>query len=297
MLEALAADAAWDRLLEVTVLVDATLDVVLPGGVCRHAVPHGDEIGALTAVASRAEWSLLVAPETDGILADRVARVRAAGGSVIAPEPAFLALAADKQATVDALAAAGVPVPAGRCLAAGEPAPTGFRIPAVRKARASAGCDAVEIIRSGATCSASTRATRLEALVAGTPVGVSILCGGGDPEVLPPLRQRFSPGDRPQYLGSEPLADQSLAERADDLGRRAVKALERASGGAEAVGWVGVDMILGDRHDGRDDRVLEVNPRLTTSFIVQSGGRSTSLMRQLIDRANRSRERSSLPRR
>ena len=293
MLEAVAADAARDGSLEVTALVDWDHDVMLPSGVCRQAVAQGHELNALTTAAAHADWTLLVAPETDGILVDRVARVRAAGAAVLASKTAFLTIAADKQATIDALATAGVPVPAGRSLAAGEPAPVGFHLPAVRKARASAGCDGLEIIRGHPAFSTATIATRLEALVPGTPVGVSCLCGGGDPEILPPLRQRFSAGDRPQYLGSEPLSDRSLAMRAKSLARRAVAAVEQASGGAPAVGWVGIDMLLGDRHDGRNDRVLEVNPRLTTSFVVQARTASTSLVRSLIDRAVVSRDHTS----
>ena len=293
MLEAVAADAARDGSLEVTALVDGDHDVMLPSGVCRQPVPQGHEVDTLTTAAARADWTLLVAPETDGILVDRVARVRAAGAAVLASNTAFLTTAADKQATIDALAAAGVPVPAGRSLAAGESAPAGFHLPAVRKARASAGSDGLEVIHERTDFSTVAIATRLEALVPGTPVGVSCLCGGGAPEILPPLRQLFTTGDRPHYLGSEPLSDRSVAARATALARRAVAAVERASGGASAVGWVGVDMLLGDRHDGRDDRVLEVNPRLTTSFVVQASMASTSLVRSLIDRAVASRDHAS----
>jgi predicted ATP-grasp superfamily ATP-dependent carboligase len=295
MLEALAADAVRDDSLEITVLVDAGRAIALPAGVRVQTVPHHAEIDALLAAATQADWSLLVAPETDGILADRVARVRKAGGRLLAPSAGFVAIAADKQATIDALAAAGVPVPAGRSLAPGNAVPAGFQLPAVRKARAGAGCDGLRIIRGHGSFSAVTAATRLETFVPGTPVGVSCICGGGDLEILPPLRQRFTAGDLPRSLGSEPFADDSFAARAAHLARRSVIALERAAAGEPALGWVGVDMILGDRHDGRDDRVLEVNPRLTTSFVVQSRGAPASLVRSMIDRAAPSREHSPLP--
>ena len=44
-------------------------------------------------------------------------------------------------------------------------------------------------------------------------------------------------------------------------------------------------MVLGDGEDGRDDRVLEVNPRLTTSFIGLAAGEERSLVRLLCDAA------------
>jgi predicted ATP-grasp superfamily ATP-dependent carboligase len=295
MLEALAADAARDPGLDVTVLIDAEQRVTLPSAVRGVGVRPGEELDALMAAAAQADWSLVVAPETDGILADRGNRVREAGGRCVAPEALFLALAADKQATIDALAAAGVPVPAGRSLAAGEPLPAGFHLPAVRKPRASAGGDGLQIIRvEPAAAGALPVAARLEAFVPGTPVGVSCLCGGGDLEILPPLRQRFTGGDRPHALGHEALPDGALAARAARLARRAVAALERAAAGEGARGWVGIDMILGRRDDGRGDRVLEVNPRVTTSFAVHSRGASRSLVRSLIDRASLSQHHASL---
>jgi predicted ATP-grasp superfamily ATP-dependent carboligase len=284
MLDALAADAVRDAAVDVTVLVDDAIALTLPAEVHARPVPRGGEVDALVAAACAADWTVIVAPETDGILASRVAAVRAAGGRVLGASDAFIAIAADKQATVNALAAAGVPVPAGRSLAAGETVPSGFCMPAVRKDRASVGCDGLQIIRDATVAPAPT-ATRLEAFVAGTPVGVSCLCGAAGIDVLPPMRQRFTGGDRPLYAGSDLLDDPQLARRAEALARRAMAAIDRAAGGDGAAGWIGVDMILGLRDDGRDDRVLEVNPRLTTSFVWLAPRHAASLVRSLIDRA------------
>ena len=33
------------------------------------------------------------------------------------------------------------------------------------------------------------------------------------------------------------------------------------------MGYVGVDLVLGDNADGNGDRVIEINPRLTTSYV------------------------------
>jgi predicted ATP-grasp superfamily ATP-dependent carboligase len=44
-------------------------------------------------------------------------------------------------------------------------------------------------------------------------------------------------------------------------------------------------MILGARDDGRADRVLEVNPRLTTSFVWLAAGSPRSLVRTMLDMA------------
>jgi len=285
MLEAIAVDAVRDRTLDVSVLVDEAQSLELPGEARVHLVPAGGEIDALVAAAGAADWTMIVAPETDGILRSRVAAVRSGGGRVLNASDAFIAIAADKQATVNALAAAGVPVPAGRTLAAGEAVPDGFHMPAVRKLRDGVGCDGLTVLAAAGEIAPAPCPTRLEAFAAGTPVGVSCICGPGAIESRPPLRQRFSPTDPPRLLGFEPLGSAALVTRARGLAQRAVSAIARAAGdrAEDGLGWVGVDMILGDRDDGRDDRVLEVNPRLTTSFVVLAAHAPGSLVRSMLD--------------
>ena len=282
MLEALAADAVRAAKIDVTVLVDDAISLSLPAEAHIQPVPRGGEVDALVTAAVAHDRTVIVAPETDGILASRVAATRDAGAAVLAPSAAFIAIASDKQATVNALAAAGVPVPAGRSLAPGETVPVGFHMPAVRKDRSSVGCDGVQIIRDPNVATAP-RATRLEAFVAGMPVGVSCLCGPGRIDVLPPMRQRFTVGDAPRYVGSDLFDEPRLARRAEALARRAVAGIERAAGVEAAAGWIGVDLMLGERADGRDDRVLEVNPRITTSFVGHAAGLSGSLVRAMLD--------------
>lgn len=288
MFLAVIRDALRDPDIAVTALVDEDRPTALPAAVRVRHVPAGAEIEALAAEATRADVTLVVAPETAGILGQRVAAVRAADGHVLAGNAGFIAITTDKQATIDALAAAGVPVAAGRPLAAGEPWPAGFHLPAVRKARASTGGDDLVIVRPGDPLpAAATQAARLEAFVAGTTVGVSCLCGPLGIEPLPAFRQHFSATAPGRFIGAEPLADRALDRRARDLARRAIAAVGAATPEkntpAAPAGWVGVDIILGHRADGRDDRVLEINPRLTSSFIGHSSRRGTSLVRAMLD--------------
>jgi predicted ATP-grasp superfamily ATP-dependent carboligase len=282
MVLAVLADAARSSALCVEPLVDATRPLDLPDGVRAWAVPPGEEIARLRAAAAACDVVLVIAPETAGILGRRVAEARDAGAAVIAPDAGFIAAATDKQATLQAIAAAGVPVPAGRALFPGAAWPAGFARPAVRKRLDGVGCDG--FVRVGPDDPApppSDHAARIEAAVAGTPVGVSCLCGGGRVVPLPPLVQRFSAGAAPAYVGGAPLVDAAARVRAEALACHAIAALERATG-ARARGWVGVDLVLGAREDGRDDRVIEINPRLTTSFVGQSRGRDHSLVEWLV---------------
>ena len=287
MLAALVADAARARDLQLTVLIDEALvgSFRVQAGTPTRVVsvpPDGEE-ECLVRAARSADWVVTIAPETAGILAARVGWLRATGARVAAPPPPFVAVAADKQATVAALAAAGVPVPAGRVLAAGEPWPAGFARPAVVKALDGCGGDGVLRIHHPADLPPSPRPRRLEALASGMPVGVSCLCGPAGVVALPPVRQRFSSGPSPRFLGGEHPLDAPLARRAAALGVRAIVAVGRAT--APAVGWVGVDMILGTRDDGGGDRVLEVNPRLTTSFVGLAPSGDRSLLETLLSHA------------
>jgi len=264
--------------LEIHAVVDATRSLALPAGIQVHPVAAGNELPTLVAAARGCDLTLIIAPETGGILATRVAAVRAAGGEVLASGPRLLALAADKQATILALAAAGVPVPAGRRLAAGEHWPLAFHQPAIGKRLDGVGCDGlVWVSRGDPWPTPANHPLRIEAVASGRAVGVSCLAGGGRIIPLPPMLQRFSEGESPGYVGGEPLDDESLRRRATRLTLLSVAALERAAG-EQVRGWMGVDMILGPREDGRLDRVLELNPRLTTSFLGHAAASSTSLL-------------------
>lgn len=273
MLTTLAREAAASSRLSTRVLVGEGVPCVPPTGVDVVRVPRGRELDALATVAAASDWLILVAPETAGILEQRLLRVAGMNCRVAGPSPAFAALSADKHATMLALAARGVPVPAGRLLTAGERPPAAFRRPLVRKHRCSAGCDGLTVVWGrNTTDESAVHEERLEAYVSGEPVSVAVLCGPAGVTPLPPVMQRLSDGPRPAYLGGRMPVPGPLASRATALAVRAleglVRGLQAGSGDAPpAAGWVGVDMILGDREDGRGDRVLEINPRVTTSLV------------------------------
>lgn len=277
MLEALAADAVKTPACDVTVLVDASRPITLPSRVRTVSVKPGHDTASLVAAARLADWTIVVAPETDGVLLDRIRAVRAAGGRTLSPSVDVIATASDKQATAEVLAAAGVAVPAGRSLAPAEPWPTGFHRPAVRKARGAAGGAGFVMVRTtDREPPPATGASRVEAAVPGIPVGVACIAGPAGAWPLHPMRQRYSDDPAHDYRGSDPVTEPDLAARAATLARRAVIALA-------GRGWLGVDLILGPRADGRGDRVLEVNPRITSSFVGHAAADRRSLVLAIVD--------------
>jgi predicted ATP-grasp superfamily ATP-dependent carboligase len=52
-----------------------------------------------------------------------------------------------------------------------------------------------------------------------------------------------------------------LNDRAQRLARRAIAPVDGLSG------YVGVDLVLGAAGDGSEDVAIEINPRLTTSYV------------------------------
>jgi hypothetical protein len=186
----------------------------------------------------------------------------AVGGRLASPSPAFIAVAADKHSTCKLLAAAGVPTPTGILLESDEALPRDFQYPAVVKPLDGAGSQDTYLI-SGPhdTPPAYAWPRRLERYLPGLSASVAVLCGPGGRVSLAPCKQRLSEDGRFHYLGGElPLAP-GLAERAKTLAEQALSALP------STIGYVGVDVVLGHNPNGDEDAVIEVNPRLTTSYL------------------------------
>ena len=287
MLETLACDAEKNVGLEVTAMVDATLPVTEMPRFSEHVtvekIASGKSQSSLLAMASEADQIILIAPETHNILFQTIIAVEQAGFGdrlVNCPTP-FIRAASDKQITCLMLAAAGIPTPAGCTLATGGNLPTGFRLPAVLKSRTSAGCAGLIMIRDRSDFVTPETDKRLECHVPGIPSSVCCLCRADSIVPLLPLEQVFTDAQQPVYIGGR-LAHKDYHARMQSLAVRSINALNKTTR-SRARGWVGVDMILGSRDDEHDDRVLEINPRLTTSFVGLSRAQRGGLIHPLLN--------------
>jgi predicted ATP-grasp superfamily ATP-dependent carboligase len=262
MLAALADDFAALDEVEVATLQDGRWgDFESPGVLVRPVHSVDEEAHAFDELAASADWTAVIAPEISGSLLERCRRVETAGGRLLGPEPAVVELASDKHITAEHLARAGIPAPEGRPLEPGEPLPADFPYPAVLKPRLGAGSLLVERIGGAEALAEVAFPCRLERFCPGLAVSAAMLCGPAEQVALPPCEQRLSQDGRFTYQGGRlPLCDH-LADRATELARRAVESLP------QPTGYLGVDLVLGDHRDGRDDRVIEINPRLTTSYV------------------------------
>lgn len=260
---------------------------------CRHVGPAEEET-AFRATARAADLTLVIAPETGGILRQRHDWVVEVGGRWLGCTAEAIDLTADKWALGHHLTARGVPTP--DCHPVGRasqpvPAPDGLgspsyfptyqsksdgrppppvSFPAVLKPRCGAGSQATMLLRTPAELPGALQRVLaeqydeemiLQPFVPGKAVSVAFLIGPNDCVPLAPAEQHLSTDGRFQYQGGSVPLPGALAERALMIARRAVAAV------AGLAGYVGVDLVLGSAADGSDDRVIEINPRLTTSYV------------------------------
>jgi len=283
MVRSLVADFACLPQVRTSWLGDGRLPLDLPGE--GRLVHSADEhVLAFDELAAAADWTVVIAPELDGHLLDRCRAVLAAGGRLLGPGLEFTAIASDKHATAEALWAAGVPAPRGIALQASQPLPMDFEYPAVWKPRDGAGSTNVRLVRSGSSSSVAAAlgldspnsSGRLETFCPGMAVSVAFLVGPQGAWPLVPCEQRLTVDGQFSYLGGRLPVEGALATRAVELGRRALAALP------EALGFVGLDLVLGDAADGSRDFVIEVNPRLTTSYVGLRAAATTNLAGALL---------------
>jgi predicted ATP-grasp superfamily ATP-dependent carboligase len=219
---------------------------------------------AFAAEAKAADGVLLIAPETGGMLHDLARHVEMLGGGLLSPSAAFIAIAGDKQRTADLLASAGVPTPPGVLWHAGEP-PRGVKFPAILKPVDGCGSQDVRLLASSGELPRPTGTWRLETYQPGLPASVAVLCGPGQQRIaLPACSQRLTTDGKFTYRGGETPLPAELDARARRLALQGVAAIASA---APPRGYVGVDLVLGKNSFGREDFVIEVNPRFTTSYV------------------------------
>lgn len=228
---------------------------------CRRIPPTAEE-QAFREAAAAADWTLVIAPESDGLLHERCRWVEEAGGKLLGPSAEAVRLVGDKLSLAAHLHARGVPTPPTLPVREALDAAAGLPFPAVCKPRRGAGSQATYLVREEAElCGLANADAIVQPYVPGKPVSAAFLLGLGRCLSLPPAAQHLSDDGRFRYLGGDVPLPPPLAERASRLGRLAVETVPGRRG------YVGVDIVLGEDTDGSGDRVIEINARLTTSYV------------------------------
>jgi tyramine---L-glutamate ligase len=265
MAAALAADFGQLAEVELTVTRDARLPFA-DWPCCRvvSVASREEEREWFMRLATEADWTLVVAPETGGVLLSRARLVEAVCGRLLSPPPGCIELAGSKQRTSEVLTENGVRTPLGCILTASSAnAIAKFGFPLVAKPLDGCGSEGLRLLR--VKCDLAQLpidgTLRVEQYMRGRAASVAVLCGPAGDFALPPGEQRLSRDGRFTYLGGKwPLAERERS-RAERLALAAVRAI------GPRLGYLGVDLVLGEEPDGSGDYVIEVNPRLTTSYV------------------------------
>lgn len=218
-----------------------------------------------------ADYCLVIAPESGGTLYNLVREVERRGKVHLGPDSTGVALTTDKMETLRLAEDAGLTVPftleAGSVKDAVERAwEVGF--PAVFKPVDGVGCEGVSIAwredeaeRAAdlALKSSGTGKLIVQEYVEGVDASVGVIVGEREARALTLNAQLISRGEggRLRYEGGYvPLRHRAKGE--------AFKAAERLASCIPGLrGYVGVDLVLSPR----GVFVMEVNPRLTTSYL------------------------------
>lgn len=210
--------------------------------------------------ARTCDWSLVVAPEFDNLLWQRCRWVEEERGCLLGPSSEAVRLAGDKWATYRLLQANSVPTPrtwlasVGRI---GNPSDAETSL-YLQKPRWGAGSQGIRFCRSSSARESSSDYL-IQEYVPGQAVSVAFLIGPTQIIPLLPGFQTLSDDGCFHYLGGRLPLPLPLATRAIPLAERAARLVDGLRG------YVGVDLVLGDEA-GRDV-VIEINPRLTTSYV------------------------------
>jgi predicted ATP-grasp superfamily ATP-dependent carboligase len=259
MASALAEDVA--KVAELCVPVDPRLVPCLPD--CeQHLIQPGESLwGQWARAAEGCDAAIVIAPEKDGILAKAVGMLRAANVDVIAGSGDFLRVASDKQQTARAFMAAGVPHPV-TFLPTDPRSITRLRFcdRFIVKPRDGCGTESIALFDDlDRAMNSATDNDLIQGYVPGQAASVAVIVSGGEVVVLPAVSQDISI-ENCAYRGGQGPLDNDLQRRAAALAQCAIAAMPPS-----ARGFVGLDLILGE--DVGDDVVIEINPRLTTSYV------------------------------
>ncbi len=213
------------------------------------------------AAARDCDAALIIAPESDGILAKGVAALRSSGVDVVACSGDFLRVASDKLLTAQVLHSSGVAHPP--YIAVEDERMIGIVAGFERfvvKPRDGCGTHNVHSFRDFREARKSMKCNSImQGWMTGQNVSIALLSSGNNQTLLPAVSQTIHAGDFLYQGGCGPLDDKAQ-RRATALAARAIAAMPPT-----ARGFVGLDLILGN--EAGEDCVIEINPRLTTSYV------------------------------
>jgi predicted ATP-grasp superfamily ATP-dependent carboligase len=257
---ALVAEFAALQGVRVVFTIDPRFAASPPPGCEQVPLAEGHE-SALGRLFRSHDFTLVIAPETGGVLERLAHLIDDSGGRSLGSTPAAVRLTADKLRLAEHLKRSGVRTPPTSSHTPGSAMPGGFPFPVVVKPRDGAGSVRTSVCRSQDEVDALTGPNGelvVQPYSRGEAMSASFLVGAdGEPLLLAVGWQDVEAVDGSlRYLGGRLPAPPFLADGPPRDAVRSVSGLR---------GWVGVDFV----HDpvNASCTVIEINPRPTTSVI------------------------------
>lgn len=268
MLQAITADVARLPNCSVVTTLEAGLSVPLDCEVIPVESP-AHESDLFQQLLKQVDAVLVIAPETDGVLAERCRRVQVAGVASWNCSVAAIELCGDKLRLADHLLANGLPtIPTRRADLEKSPSQT---FPVVLKPQDGAGSNLTFLVRNGDEWARAANSIREAAAadkcieqpyISGQTlsIGVNISLDGQQILCLAVAEQNLSTDGGFKYQGGvipasiSPVAMESIEKLATEI-CRVIPGL---------AGYIGVDLILTGQGE---PLIVEINPRLTTSYV------------------------------
>lgn len=268
MLQALAEDFAALG-VEVMVPLHESVGGFRVDGVQVHRLSGADSLREpMNQFARTCDAALIVAPEQDQLLERWTQRMESMGLAILGSASSAVAVCSDKFQLMSQLRQAGLAVPVTflrESVQAEVPAELGDDL--IVKPRWGAGCCDTHRLPAGLLSSAKKVGHQIvQEYVPGQAVSLCALIHGQQILPLKPCRQkiRIDPQGLLSYEGGQ--GGQEVA----GIGGGGARAWRLASAALASItglgGFVGVDLVLGDAPD--QDRLIEINPRVTMSYLM-----------------------------
>ena len=269
MRRALARDFAAVPGIDVVMTLDARWPEE-PGPWELVRVSPGDELPTLARLAANCDAVVCVAPEPEDLLRCRAALVERSGGLSLGPRSEAIESVSSKVRLNAFWRDRGVPVPSWtRILRPGQGIPADVSFPAVRKPAVGAGCLQTMLIKSvdhANMLSPVNSESILQPFVPGIPLSASFLVDRSNhAELIGIGRQNVVVSDGEFCYEGGTVPFEGDVKEAVLLG-----ALEGIDG---LRGWIGLDFVWNPAT--RNVTMLEINARLTTSFVGWTAWLST----------------------
>tara|TARA_A100001037_G_scaffold152847_1_gene137954 strand:+ start:979 stop:1953 length:975 start_codon:yes stop_codon:yes gene_type:complete len=282
MLQALIQDAVRSDGLYIDVLLDKACDhqrddVFSLANVSCYPISNADQFRQqLSRLAVLADYVIAVAPETGNLLGQLAEQLRKYGANVLLPSAEQISWSSSKFQTYQKLTEHKVPTP--EILNLKELALLSEDALVVVKPEFGAGCIDTNVLTASELSLVVPKSdTLIQPYHSGIDVSVSVIMGAA-PVIMQPLYQQIKIVDQSlKFMGVENDVATQHAARATHLAQRCIPLF------TGATGWIGIDMVIGE--SPTDDMVIEINPRLTTSFCTLHKRSDASLVGKMIDNA------------